>query len=87
MYYLKLRGLQQRSAFIESLKAQGVMAVFHYVPLHSSPCGTQWGEFKGDDAFTTSESERLVRLPIWYGMDEATQDAVIDSVRHALKAA
>jgi dTDP-4-amino-4,6-dideoxygalactose transaminase len=81
MFYVKLKDLQVRGAFIESLKAQGVLSVFHYVPLHSSPCGLKWGRFSGDDTYTTADSERLVRLPIWYGMTEAEQGQVISSVR------
>ncbi|MFW3895891.1 dTDP-4-amino-4,6-dideoxygalactose transaminase [Pseudomonas bharatica] len=85
MFYLKLADLSARSAFIESLKSQGVMAVFHYVPLHSSPCGTTWSTFHGTDVFTTRESERLVRLPIWYGMTDEEQGRVIAAVRNALE--
>lgn len=84
MFYIKLANLQARSEFINSLKAQGVSAVFHYVPLHTSPCGAAWSTFHGEDRYTTQESERLVRLPIWYGMSDAEQAVVISAVRKAL---
>lgn len=68
MFYLKVRDIATRSALIEHLKAQDVMAVFHYIPLHSSPVGKKISFFKGKDNFTTKESERILRLPIWYGL-------------------
>ena len=68
MFYLKVRDLEERTAFIEHLKQHGVMAVFHYVPLHSSPAGLKFGRFHGEDVFTTRESDRLVRLPMYYGL-------------------
>ncbi|WP_175653715.1 dTDP-4-amino-4,6-dideoxygalactose transaminase [Pseudomonas sp. Marseille-P9899] len=85
MFYLKLASLQVRTAFIDSLKAQGIIAVFHYVPLHSSAYGASWSTFHGEDKYTTQESERLVRLPIWYGMTDAEQSSVIAAVRKALE--
>jgi dTDP-4-amino-4,6-dideoxygalactose transaminase len=78
MYYLKLRDLKQRTAFIDHLKANDVMAVFHYIPLHSAPAGKKFGVFNGKDQFTTTESERLVRLPMYYGM----RDEEIKKVLH-----
>ena len=80
MYYLKLKDLTERTAFIAFLKECGVMAVFHYVPLHSSPAGLKFGHFSGEDRFTTHESERLVRLPLFYGLTEEDQETVIRSV-------
>lgn len=80
MFYLKLDNLEQRSAFIEHLKQRDVMAVFHYIPLHSSPAGIKFGEFHGQDKYTTKESERLVRLPIYYGMTAEDQSQVINAV-------
>lgn len=80
MYYLKLRDLDQRSDFIDYMKVHGVMAVFHYVPLHSSPAGTKYGLFIGADNHTTAESEKLVRLPIFYGMTSEEQNHVIATV-------
>ncbi|MBR2728951.1 MAG: dTDP-4-amino-4,6-dideoxygalactose transaminase [Lachnospiraceae bacterium] len=77
MYYLKLRDLEDRTAFIDYLKARGIVAVFHYVPLHSSPAGLRFGRFHGEDRYTTSESDRLVRLPLYYGLTQEDQACVI----------
>ena len=68
MFYIKLKNHEQRSRFIKHLKANNVMAVFHYIPLHSAPAGIKYGRFHGDDEYTTIESEKLVRLPLYYGM-------------------
>lgn len=81
MFYLKVRDLEERTAFIEHLKQHGVMAVFHYVPLHSSPAGLKFGRFHGEDAYTTRESDRLVRLPMYYGLIDADRETVIHAVR------
>lgn len=80
MFYLKLKNLEQRTAFIDQLKANDIMAVFHYIPLHSAPAGVKCGEFCGEDKFTTAESERLVRLPMYYGMSEEEREKVIVKV-------
>ena len=80
MFYIKLRGLEQRTDFISFLKSRGVQASFHYVPLHSSPAGKRFGRFDGDDEFTTKESDRLVRLPMYYGMSRKDRDYVIETV-------
>lgn len=80
MYYLKCRGLEERTAFIEHLRENDVTAVFHYIPLHSAPAGRRFGRFDGEDEFTTKESERLVRLPMYYGMSDADSDKVIKAV-------
>ncbi|MGF6089253.1 dTDP-4-amino-4,6-dideoxygalactose transaminase [Pseudomonas sp. 18173] len=85
MFYLKLDGLESRTKFIAGLKENNVMSVFHYVPLHSSPCGKVFGRMHASDKFTTSESERLVRLPIWYGMPNEERDQVIKSVISVLE--
>jgi dTDP-4-amino-4,6-dideoxygalactose transaminase len=82
-YFLLLADLPARSAFIETLRQEGVNAVFHYVPLHSSPAGRRFGRTSGTLAVTDSVSERLVRLPLWTGL-EPLQDIVIDRVRAAL---
>jgi dTDP-4-amino-4,6-dideoxygalactose transaminase len=79
MYHLLLPDLETRSRLIEALKGQRVQSVFHYVPLHSSPQGTKVGRVAGSLAVTDSVSERLVRLPLWLGV-EAEQDRVIDGV-------
>lgn len=80
MFYLKMSDINERSALIEHLKIRNVMAVFHYVPLHSSPAGKKFGYMSGRDVYTTIESERLVRLPIWYGMGESETDRVIRAI-------
>ncbi len=80
MFYLKLRDLEERTAFIRCLKERDVMAVFHYIPLHSSPAGLRFGRFAGEDRYTTKESERLVRLPLWYGMTDEMTDYVTRTV-------
>jgi len=79
MYYLKLRDLEDRTAFIQYLKDKGIVAVFHYIPLHSAPAGLKFGRFHGEDVYTTRESDRLVRLPLYYGLTEEDQQHVIDT--------
>jgi len=76
MYYLLLPDLQQRSAFINSLKQHGIGAVFHYVPLHSSPMGRQFGRMSGKLKNTDELSDRLVRLPMWLGLEEELDDVI-----------
>ena len=80
MFYLKCRDLEERSALIRYLKDRGVLAVFHYIPLHSAPAGLKFGRFDGADEYTTRESERLVRLPMYYGLTEADRKTVCDAV-------
>ncbi|MEG9544946.1 dTDP-4-amino-4,6-dideoxygalactose transaminase [Mannheimia sp. HC-2023] len=80
LFYLKLKDLAERSAFIAFMKVQKILTVFHYVPLHSSPAGGKFGRFNGEDSFTTKESERLVRLPLFYNLTEQEQSRVIEAV-------
>ena len=80
MFYIKARDLQERTALISFLKARGITAVFHYVPLHSAPAGYKFGRFAGEDLYTTKESERLVRLPMYYGLTKEDRQHVIRSV-------
>ena len=77
MYYLKLKNLQERTAFINYMKENDVHTVFHYVPLHSAPAGLKFGRFAGEDVYTTKESERLVRLPLYYGLEQEDLEKVI----------
>lgn len=70
MFYIKVKDLEERTKLIRFLKENNVNAVFHYIPLHSSPAGKQFGRFHGDDVYTTKESERLVRLPMYYGLND-----------------
>lgn len=81
MFYLKCKDLEQRTALLDHLRQEGVQATFHYVPLHSAPAGKKFGRFHGEDEYTTRESERIVRLPMYYGLGEADRDQVIRSVR------
>jgi len=80
MFYLKLKDMEQRSRFISQLKADGILTVFHYVPLHSSQAGRKFGRFNGEDRFTTSESERLVRLPMYYGLTDSDIEYTVDRI-------
>ena len=80
MFYLKCKNLQERTEFINFLKQNGISAVFHYVPLHSAPAGLKYGRFDGEDEFTTRESDRLVRLPMYYGLAEEDRNTVIKTV-------
>ena len=78
MFYLKFKDLDTRQDFIKYMKENGVQCTFHYVPLHSAPAGVKFGRFDGVDEFTTSESERLVRLPLYYNMNSDDRNTVID---------
>jgi dTDP-4-amino-4,6-dideoxygalactose transaminase len=80
IYYLKCHDLSERTKLLAHLKQDQIQAVFHYVPLHSSPAGERFGRFHGLDCFTTRESERLVRLPLWYQMEQECVDRVVASV-------
>jgi dTDP-4-amino-4,6-dideoxygalactose transaminase len=80
MFYLKVKNLDERTSLLTQLIADDILAVFHYVPLHSAPAGNQFSRFQGKDVFTTKESERLVRLPVWYGMDKKTGEHIVQSV-------
>ncbi len=80
LFYLKTKDLTERTALISYLREKGVSAVFHYVPLHSAPAGLKYGRFSGTDRYTTAESERLVRLPMYYGLTEKDQTYVIECV-------
>ncbi len=80
MFYLKCKNIEERTALISYLKENGVLAVFHYIPLHSAPAGLKYGCFAGIDEYTTKESERLVRLPMYYGLKQEDRDVVIQKV-------
>lgn len=81
MFYIKAKDIEERTAFISHMKANGVLTVFHYIPLHTAPAGLKFGRFHGEDRYTTSESERLVRLPMYYGLNEDQVDYICDLVR------
>ncbi|OHD97463.1 MAG: dTDP-4-amino-4,6-dideoxygalactose transaminase [Sulfurimonas sp. RIFCSPLOWO2_12_36_12] len=80
MFYLKVKDLDERTALLYKFKKEHIWAVFHYVPLHSAPAGLKYGRFDGIDEFTTKESERLVRLPMYYGLSNDEIDAVCDVI-------
>jgi dTDP-4-amino-4,6-dideoxygalactose transaminase len=80
MFYIKLREVEDRTALISYLKEAEIMAVFHYIPLHACPAGEKFGYFHGEDRFTSKESERLVRLPLFYNLSSANQRTVINTL-------
>ncbi|MBP3272396.1 MAG: dTDP-4-amino-4,6-dideoxygalactose transaminase [Ruminococcus sp.] len=80
LFYIKLKDLAERTDFISYMKAAGVSTVFHYVPLHSAPAGVRYGRFSGEDVYTTRESDRLVRLPMYYGMTDEDRHTVAKAV-------
>ena len=80
MYYIKVRDIQERTRLIAYLNEHDIGAVFHYVPLHSSPAGKKFGRFSGTDRYTTRESERLLRLPMYYGLPEDSIERVVETV-------
>lgn len=85
MFYIKCRDLEERTEFIKFMREHEVGCVFHYVPLHSAPAGIKFGCFHGEDKYTTRESDRLVRLPLYYGMSEEDLQAVIKGVNSFFK--
>ena len=78
MYFIKARNLEVRTKLIKYMKERGVMCVFHYVPLHTSPAGQKFGVFHGEDKYTTKESERLMRLPMFYSLSEQDMAYVVE---------
>lgn len=80
MFYIKTKDMEERKSLISYLKERDIAAVFHYVPLHSAPAGLRFGRFHGEDRYTTKESERLLRLPMYYNLSESDQQKVIDAV-------
>lgn len=81
MFYLKTADLEERTALIRYLGEREISAVFHYVPLHSARAGRKFGRFHGEDRYTTKESQRLVRLPMYYGLSEENIEVVTDAIR------
>ena len=81
MFYVKCRDLEERTALIAFLKDRGILAVFHYVPLHSAPAGRKYGRFSGEDEYTTRESDRLLRLPMYYGLTEEDREQVSETIK------
>jgi dTDP-4-amino-4,6-dideoxygalactose transaminase len=81
MFYLKAADLDERTALIAYLKEKGIMSVFHYIPLHTAPAGKRFGRFHGTDRYTTKESERLARLPMYYGLSGDEVDYICDMIK------
>lgn len=81
MFYIKTADIDERSALIAFLKENGIMAVFHYIPLHTAPAGMRFGRFHGEDEYTTKESERLLRLPMFYALTEDQVTYICDKVK------
>lgn len=87
IFYVLLEGGVDRKRVLEGMKRSGVHALFHYVPLHSSPAGQRFGRVHGELTHTDQLSERIIRLPIWIGMSESDQECVVESLRTAIKLA
>ena len=85
MFYIKAKDLEERTRLISFMKEQGVGCVFHYIPLHSAPAGRKFGRFYGEDVYTTRESERLMRLPMYYGLEAEQIDYVIEKIKEFYK--
>ncbi|MBR3146536.1 MAG: dTDP-4-amino-4,6-dideoxygalactose transaminase [Eubacterium sp.] len=81
MFYIKVRDNSERKALMDHLGNKGIMSVFHYVPLHTSEAGLKYGEFRGEDRYTTCDSSRLLRLPMYYGLTDEDIDTVTDAVK------
>jgi dTDP-4-amino-4,6-dideoxygalactose transaminase len=81
MFYIKTKDMEERSRLIAYLKEKGIMAVFHYVPLHSAPAGKKFGRFHGEDKYTTKESERLLRLPMFYTLTADQTEYITEQVK------
>lgn len=81
MFFIKCKNLEERTRFINWMKQKEIYCMFHYIPLHSSPAGLKYGIFYGQDMYTTKESERLVRLPMYYGLSEGDCDVVVKAVK------
>ena len=80
IFYIKTRNLEERTRLIQYLKQRDIHAAFHYIPLHSSPAGIKFGRFSGEDVNTTRESERLLRLPLFYQLQEKEIDCVVENI-------
>ncbi|MCR4960361.1 MAG: dTDP-4-amino-4,6-dideoxygalactose transaminase [Lachnospiraceae bacterium] len=85
MFYIKAADLEERTKFIDFMKSKDILSVFHYVPLHTSPAGQKFGRFFGEDRYTTKESERLARLPLYYGLEDEKVDYIIDTIHEFFK--
>ncbi len=80
MYYVKVKNMEIRTRLLAFLRSRGVCSVFHYVPLHSAPAGQKFGRFSGEDEYTTRESERLLRLPMFYNLEQKDAESVAEAM-------
>lgn len=81
MFYIKTKDMEERTRLIAYLGEQDIKTAFHYVPLHSSQAGQKYGVFSGEDTYTTKESQRLLRLPMYYGLQEEDIAKVVDGIK------
>ena len=81
MFYIKAKDLEERTRLIDFLKKNEIWSVFHYIPLHTAPAGLKFGEFHGEDKYTTKESERLCRLPLFYSLELEQVDYIVSKVK------
>lgn len=81
MFYIKCKDLDERTSLIDFLKENNINAVFHYIPLHSAEAGLKFGRFHGEDKYTTKESERLLRLPFYYGLKEENVKYITSKIK------
>ncbi len=80
MFYIKTADIEERTRFIDFCKKNDILSVFHYVPLHTAPAGSKFGRFHGEDRYTTRESDRLTRLPLYYGLKDDQVDYIIGKI-------
>lgn len=85
MFYIKCRSLKERTAFISHMKVNDVLTVFHYIPLHTAPAGLKYGRFSGVDEYTTAESNKLVRLPMYYNLDPKDAEKIVRTIKAFFK--
>ncbi|MBR3125669.1 MAG: dTDP-4-amino-4,6-dideoxygalactose transaminase [Mogibacterium sp.] len=85
MFYIKTKDIEERTSLASFLKENGILAVFHYVPLHSAPAGKKFGRFHGEDKYTTNTFERLLRLPMYYGLKPEEVEYVAGKIREFYK--
>lgn len=85
MFYIKTKDLAERTELINFLKANEISSVFHYIPLHDAPAGQKYGRFHGEDRYTTKESERLLRLPLYYGLESEKTRFVCEKIKEFYK--
>ena len=80
MYYIKLKDMSVRTKLISFLKEREILSVFHYIPLHSAPAGIKFGRFSGEDVYTTKESERILRLPMFYSLEMQQVEYIVSQI-------